>query len=59
MSMDALVAMGVAAIIEAMQDKRAIQRLAPKLAKLFIVIERAAETSPVLSGAIIGARRKP
>jgi hypothetical protein len=57
--MDYFVSIGVAAIIEALQDRKALQRIAPKLAKLFVAIERAAELSPPLSAAIEKARMKP
>jgi hypothetical protein len=56
--MDMLVAMGVAAIIEALQNKKNLQALAPKIAKVFVAIERAAQVSPTLSGAIEAAKRK-
>jgi len=56
--MDYFVSIGVAAIIEALQDKKALQKIAPKLAKVFVAIERAAEQSPTLSAAIEKARTK-
>jgi len=56
--MELLVSMGVAAIIEALLNKKNHVTLAPKLAKVFVAIERAAQSSPTLAGAIERARSK-
>lgn len=57
--MELLVAMGVAALIEALQDKKALVKILPKVAKVFVAIERVAEVNPSLAGAIERARSKP
>jgi len=56
--MELLVSMGVAAIIEALLNRKNHVTLAPKLAKVFVAIERAAQSSPTLAGAIEKARSK-
>lgn len=57
--MDMLVAMGIAALLEALQDKKAVARILPKLAKVYVAIERVAEANPALSAAIEKARLRP
>lgn len=57
--MELLAAMGVAALIEAVQTKSALMKILPKVAKVFVVIERAAEVNPSLAAAIERARSKP
>lgn len=56
--MEYFVAIGVAALLEALQDKKALVKITPKVAKVFVAIERAAELSPTLTAAIEAARRK-
>ena len=56
--MDIFIAIGVAALIEALKDRKALSKSAPKLAKVFVAIERASTLSPVLTAAIEAARLK-
>lgn len=56
--MDTLISMGVAAVLDALLDKKRVITLAPKLAKLFVALERTAEHVPTLAGAIERARQK-
>ena len=56
--MEFAIAMGVAAVLQALEDKKAYQKYADKLAKVYVKIERVADKSPTLGGAIIAARRK-
>lgn len=56
--MDLFVSLGIAALLEALADKKSHVRLAPKFAKVLVSIERASITSPVLREAIIAAREK-
>lgn len=56
--MEYFVAIGVAALLQALEDKKALVKILPKVAKVFVAIERAAETSPSLAGAIEKARMK-
>ncbi|HEY9758860.1 MAG TPA: hypothetical protein V6C97_27070 [Oculatellaceae cyanobacterium] len=56
--MEYFVAIGVAALIEALQDRKALRRVLPKVAKVFVAIERAAEVQPELTAAIERARQK-
>ena len=56
--MEYFVSIGVAALLEALQDKKALVKIVPKVAKVFVAIERAAETSAVLTAAIEKARMK-
>jgi hypothetical protein len=56
--MEYFVAIGVAALLEALQDKRALLKILPKVAKVYVAIERVAETSAPLAAAIERARSK-
>jgi len=57
--MEYFVAIGVAALLEALQDKKALTKILPKVAKVFVAIEREAEQSPALAAAIEKARSRP
>lgn len=57
--MDYFVSIGVAALLEALRDTKAVVRIAPKLAKVFVAIERVAEANPTLAAAIEKARARP
>jgi len=57
--MDYFIAIGVAALLQALEDRGAIVKFASKFAKVFVAIERAAEINATLRGAIEKARAKP
>jgi len=56
--MEFFISAGVAYIVEAIQDKKAIIKHADKFAKVFVKIERAAEQVPTLAAAIERQRQK-
>ena len=57
--MDIFIAIGVAALLETLKDRKALNKSLPKFAKVFVAIERAAALSPALTAAIETARLKP
>lgn len=57
--MEVFIAIGVAALIEALNNVGVVQKNASKFAKVFVAIERFAETSPMLRAAIEKARQRP
>jgi len=56
--MDILISMGISALLEALKDKKAIIRLAPAMAKVFVALERSSALTPTLAAAIERARQK-
>lgn len=56
--MELLVSMGIAAILEALKDKRSVAKILDKLAKVYVAIEREAEVTPMLRARIETARHK-
>lgn len=56
--MEYFISIGVAALIQALEDSKALVKFASKFAKVYVAIERAAETSPTLRAAIEKARAK-
>lgn len=57
--MEILISMGIAALLEGLQDRKALPKIAAKVAKVFVAIERTAESSPLLTAAIEKARTRP
>jgi len=56
--MDMLVSMGVAAVLEALKDRKAFIRNLPKLVKLYVALERLRKSSPLFDSAITEAESK-
>lgn len=56
--MEYFVSIGVAALLEALQDKKALVKILPKIAKVFVAIEREAALNVSLAAAIERARSK-
>jgi len=57
--MEVFIGIAVSILLEALNTASVVQKNAMKIAKVFVAIERYADSSPVLMGAIIAARRKP
>lgn len=56
--MDYFVALGTSLLLQALEDRKLLVRVAAKFAKVFVAIERAAESNPTLAAAIEKARQK-
>jgi len=56
--MDMLVSMGVAAILEAVKDRKVFLRNLPKLVKVYVALDRLRKLSPALDAAITKAEEK-
>lgn len=56
--MEYFVSIGVAALLEALQDKKAVVKIQSKIAKVFVAIEREAALNVSLAAAIERARSK-
>ena len=56
--MEYWVSIGVAALLEALQDKKAITKILPKIAKVFVAIERESQVNANLAAAIERARNR-
>ena len=56
--MDYFISIGVAALLQALEERTALIKFAPKFAKVFVAIERAAASNPTLAAAIVKARDK-
>jgi hypothetical protein len=57
--MEVFIGIAVSILLEALNTHSVVQKNAARIAKVFVAIERFAESSPVLTGAIEAARRKP
>lgn len=56
--MGTFIAMGVSLLMEALLEKKEVIKYADKFAKVFVRIERQAESTPPLAAAIERARQK-